>query len=259
MMFEQERVIGRLQRRIQAEPTILACFLSGSYGRQADDDYSDIDVALVYVDDAARERGWTERKELVKSVMPYVPLKAFDGQHIRPFFYITLFSNGSKLDYRFESATSLQPNPWDGQIRILKDQNGWAEAYQAESARLRKPQPAISSSDLIAIDQRFWVMYWDALRLLARGDYDKPFPIYLEILSFTIPTLINVLPKGDPAREKLIMAYYSRDTQVTAKYFRDLLEAYLSVRQAIVQRYNLQPVQEKAFESELQRLIDKIT
>jgi hypothetical protein len=258
-MFEQERVIGRLQRRVLGEASIMACFLSGSYGRRADDDYSDIDVTLVYGDDLAREMAWIERKEFAKSVMPYVPLKAFDGEHIRPNFYITLFSNGSKIDYRYESAKSITPNPWDNQIRILKDSEGWAERYQADSARLSKPQPAISSSDLIELDQRFWVMYWDALRLLARGDYDKPFTIYLEILSFILPPLLNVLPSGDPAREGLINAYYSRDTKATAKHLGDLMGAYLAARQAIVQSYHLQPVGDQAFESEIRRNIQKLS
>jgi predicted nucleotidyltransferase len=258
-MFEQERVIGRLQRRVLAEASIIACFLSGSYGRRADDDYSDIDVALIYADDFARDRGWAAREEFAKSVMPYVPLKAFDGGHIRPNFYLTLLSNGSKIDYRYESAESIAPNPWDSQIRILKDSDGWAERYQADSARLSKPQPAISSSDLIELDQRFWVMYWDALRLLARGEYDKPFPIYLEILSLILTSLLNVLPPGDPAREGLINADYSRDTKATVKHFADLMGAYLAARQAIVQRYHLQPVGDQAFESEIRRNIQKFS
>jgi hypothetical protein len=257
-MFEQERVIGRLQRRVMAEPAIMACFLSGSFGRRADDDYSDVDVALIYMDDAARDAAWKQREDFAKSVMPYVPLKAFDAKHIRSYFYITLLSNGSKFDYRYESAESLQPNPWDSQIRILKDSNAWAEGYQAQSARLSKPQPAITSSELIDLDQRFWVMFWDVLRLLARGDSDRPFPIYLEILSFTLPTLLNVLPHNDPSRERLINAYYSRDTRATAKHLTELMESYLAARQTIVQQYHLQPVGDQAFESEIRRLIAKI-
>lgn len=258
-MFEQERVIGRLQRRIVAEPSISACFLSGSFGRNTSDDYSDIDVALVYADDAARESGWANRGEFAKSVMPYVPLKAFDGEHVRPYLYITLFSNGSKIDYRYESAASLAPNPWDGQIRILKDSGGWAETYQSESSRLSKPQAAIGSSELERLDQRYWVMYWDALRLLARGEYDKPFTIYLELLSFTLPSLLQALPENDPAREGLINAFYSRDTRATAKHLAGLMDAYLAARSAIIQRYHLQPVGDAAFESEIRRLIQKVS
>ncbi|MEJ2752810.1 MAG: nucleotidyltransferase domain-containing protein [Chloroflexota bacterium] len=258
-MFEQERVIGRLQRRIAADPAIVGCFLGGSFGRRAEDDYSDIDVALIFADDAARDRAWHERNEFARSVMPYVPLKAFDGEHVRPYLYITLFSNGSKIDYRYESAVSLAPNPWDGQIRILKDSDGWAEQFQADSARLSKPQAAMSSAELTRLDQRFWVMYWDALRLLSRGDHDKPFTIYLEILYFTLPPLLAALPVDDAAHEGLIGAYFSRDTVETAKQLQGLLDAYVAARSAVIRRYHLQPMGDQAFESEIGRLIQKLT
>jgi hypothetical protein len=191
--------------------------------------------------------------------MPYVPLKAFDGQHVRPFLYITLFSNGSKIDYRFEAANTLEPNPWDGQMRILKDSSGWAEHYQSESLQLRKPQPALGSNELVALDQRFWVMFWDTLRLLARGDTEKPFTIYLELLSFTLPPLLRALPEGSPAREGLINAYYRRDARATAQHLTPLMDAYLSARSAIVKAYHLQPVGDQAFESELRRNIQKLS
>ena len=47
-MFEQERFIGRLQRHVMTEARVLTCFLSGSFGRRADDAFSDVDIALVY-------------------------------------------------------------------------------------------------------------------------------------------------------------------------------------------------------------------
>ncbi len=257
-MFEQERVIGRLQRRIVADPAISACFLSGSFGRNADDAYSDLDIALIYADDAARDNAWIDRVELARSVMPYVSLKAFDADHVRPYLFIALLANGSKIDYRYESAASLAPNPWDSQIRILKDNDGWAETYQSASARLSKPQPAIGSSELIQLDQRFWIMFWDTLRLLARGDTEKPFPIYLDLLSFTLPPLLRALPPGEPARERLISAFYTRDARATAEHLNKLMQAYLAARSAIIQRYHLQPTGDDAFESEIRKLIQRI-
>jgi hypothetical protein len=258
-MFEQERVIGRLQRRVAADPAVLACFLSGSFGRNAADSYSDLDAALVFADEAARGRAWEERHEFAQSVMPYVAIKSVDAGHVQPYFYIVLFANGSKVDYRYESAASLSANPWDSQIRILKDSGGWAEAYQAACARLSKPQPAITSSELAHLDQRFWVMYWDALRLLARGEYDKPFTIYLELLSLTIPALMRALPAPDPARDGLIQAYYGRDPRSTLPHLAALMQAYLAARSALVQHYHLQPIGDQAFESEIRKIIDKLT
>ena len=56
-MFEQERFIGRLQRHVMTEARILTCFLSGSFGRRADDAFSDVDIALVYGSAAERDAG----------------------------------------------------------------------------------------------------------------------------------------------------------------------------------------------------------
>ncbi len=258
-MFEQERVIGRLQRRVAAVPSLLACFLSGSYGRRAEDDYADLDVALVFSSESQRDIAWNERHEFAQSVMPYVPIKAFDAEHIRPYFYVTLFANGSKVDYRYEVAPDLSPDPWDGQIRILKDTDKWAEKYQITSSQMSKAQPAISSSELSLLDQRFWVMYWDVLRLLARGDSDKPFTIYLELLSFTLPPLLRILPSDDPAHQRLLNAIYNRDIASTLQHLSELLDAYLEARSTIVKKNHLQFVVDQSFESEIQRLVQRLT
>ena len=61
-MFEQDRVLVRLQQRVMSEGDIVACFLSGSYGRRENDAYSDMDVALVFADETARERAWRQRR-----------------------------------------------------------------------------------------------------------------------------------------------------------------------------------------------------
>ena len=70
IMFEQERLIGRLQRYVLDDPAITACFLSGSFGRRASDPYSDLDAALVFPDQGARERAWLNRVQFAKSIMP---------------------------------------------------------------------------------------------------------------------------------------------------------------------------------------------
>lgn len=257
-MFEQERFIGRLQRHVLSQSSIVACFLSGSFGRRSEDDYSDLDIALVYTDEAARDHGWQQRHDLVRAVMPYVPVRSFDGTHVRPYFHIALYSNGTKADYRFEAQELLQPSPWERDIRIIKDSGGWAERYQAESARLALPQPYLSAEELTTLDNRFWVMLWDVLRLLKRGDADKPFTIYLELLHFTLPLLLRVLPAEEPARRGLLTAAYSQDTATTAQGLGRLLDAYLAARAAVVQRERLLFTPDQAFENEMKRLVARL-
>ena len=66
-MFEQERFIGRLQRHAQSDPSVLVCFLHGSFGRRAEDAYSDVDITLVYAGQTERENAWRGRQEFVKA------------------------------------------------------------------------------------------------------------------------------------------------------------------------------------------------
>ena len=258
-MFEQERLIGRLQRRVMDEPDITACFLSGSFGRRASDPYSDLDVALIYPDNQALERAWHNRVQFAKSIMPYISLKSFDGEHIRPYFHIALFANGSKVDFRFETQNSLAPNPWDSQIRILKDTASWAEVFQMKSSQQALPQANINNRELTLLDQRFWVMFWDILRLLARGDTDKPFSVYLELLHFTFPPLLQALPPDTPARNNLIEAHFSQNAEATASHMKGLLNAYIAARTAVVERYHLQFSSDQSFETQIQRLVDRLT
>lgn len=258
-MFEQERVIGRLQRRVLAEASVRASFLAGSHGAHTEDEFSDLDVVLVYADQISREAAWRERREFVQSVMPYVAVKSFDAQHIRPFFHVALFSNGCKIDMRYETQASLTPEPWHAQIRILKESQGWAEQHQAASARQPLPQPRLTADELVALDNRFWVIYWDVLRVLRRGDADKPFAIYLDLLNFTFQPLLRVLPANDAARQELLVADYSRETAVTLTHMRHVLEAYLAARSAVIQRYSLAFMPDRAFERELGRLVERLT
>ena len=254
-MFEQDRVLGRLQQRVMSKGDIVACFLAGSYGRRTQDPYSDMDVALVFANNLARERAWQQRREFVQSVLQYVPAKSFDGEHVRPYFHIVLYSNGTKADYRYELQAELAPNPWDSDLRILKDTDGWAASYQAACAQTALPQPRLSAAELAALDERFWVMLWDAFRLLLRGDGDKPFTIYLELLHFTLPALLHVLPPEDANRQPLLRANFSQDTQATAVHLHNLLQAYLNARTAVIQRLHLDFSPNTRFETAVQNLI----
>lgn len=256
-MFEQDRVLLRLQQRVLSDADILVCFLSGSYGRGTQDAFSDLDVVLVFKDDDARDVAYQGRRGFVRSVLPYVPACSFDAAHVRPHFHVALYSNGAKVDYRFETKDSLQPTAWDRDIRLVKDSNDWGANFQKVARQSSGAQmlPTITARELASLDERFWIMFMDVYRQVLRGDYDKPFPVYLELLSFTLPTLLRLLPPEEPIREGLIGAAYEREPQATAEYLRSLLAAYREARQAIIRRHHLQYEPNAAFERELLRKI----
>lgn len=256
-MFEQDRVVVRLQQRVLGEPGVTACFLSGSYGRRSQDSYSDLDVALVFDNEASRSAAWQQRTRFVQSILPYVPAKSFDAVHVRSFFHIALYSNGAKVDYRYETQETLTPNAWDRDIRILKDRDGWCAKFQAASAQASSAQPYLSAAELSELDDRFWVMFWDVVRLLLRGDNDKPFTVYLELLHFTLPPLLRTLPAEDPARSDLLKAEFGPDTRATAQQMISLLQGYLTARSAVVRRFNLAFEPNSQFESAIERLVQR--
>lgn len=257
-MFEQERFVGRLQRHAQSDAAVLSCFLHGSFGRRAEDAYSDVDCVLVYAGAAERDGAWAARQEFVKGVNPYVAVRSFDADHVRPYLHIALYSNGTKADFAFERMDGLAPDPIFREIRILKDSDRWAEQLQAASSRLAPPQPYISPAELTELDNRFWIMLWDTLRLLKRGDADKPFAIYLQTLYFTLPPLLDALPPEEPARRALLNATYGRDVAATSRALGELLEAYLAARAAVIRRQNLMFPLNTAFESEICRLVERL-
>lgn len=256
-MFEQDRFIVRLQQRVMQDESILVCFLSGSFGSRREDDFSDLDVVLVYGDEVARAAAWKERRDFARSVLPYVPAKSFDAAHVRPHFHIALYGNGAKADYLFTTQQELEPDPNYREIRILKDRGGWGETYQATSARALAPQLRMEAAEMERIDDRFWVMFWDVYRLLLRGDHEKPFPIYLDLLTFTLPPLLRVLPPEDPAYQGLLRANYSENTGATLAHLRELANTYLAARAAIIRRQNVGFIPDGPFERTLQQTMDR--
>ena len=255
-MFEQDRFLVRLQQYVLRESAIAVCFLSGSYGRRQEDPYSDLDVAFVFAHEGQREAVWAKRREVVNQAMPYVPSRSFEGEHVRPFFHIALYSNGAKVDYRYEVMAQMQSNPWDRDLRILKDTSEkWGEQYQYSCAQTFHTMPRLTTDELTAIDNRFWVMFWDVFRQVLRGDHDKPFEIYVQLLQFSLPPLLAVLPPEEPARQGVQQAFFSQDTKATAQQMAQLLEGYLAVRSAVIQRLNLDFMAEHSFESAIQKLV----
>ncbi len=258
-MFEQDRILTRLQQRVMADREIVVCFLSGSYGRRQEDAYSDLDVTLVFANEAARETAWQRRRDFAQSVSPYVPAKSFDAAEKRPYLHHTLYSNGTAVEYQYEALDTLAPIPQNREIRILKDRDGRAEQYRQACAGAILPQPRLTAEALKALDDRFWISYWRVLRQLLRGDYDAPFTSYLALLNFILPPFLAVLPPEEPARQALINLFYNHDTRETAAHLRHLLENYLAARAAVVRRLQLNFQPDTRFETEIQRLVQNKT
>jgi hypothetical protein len=129
--------------------------------------------------------------------------------------------------------------------------------YAARCAQTYAPAARITADEMSRLDQRFWIMFWDIYRLLLRGDIYKGYTIYLELLHFTLPTLLAILPPEDPGYQGLIVARYGPDAGSTLAHLRALLKAYEEARAAVIRRTNVGYMPNSAFEQAIKRLIDR--
>lgn len=257
-MFEQDRFIVRLQQSVVRESDVESCFLAGSYGRRTEDAYSDLDVVLVFADADARDAAWSRRRDFVQSVLPYVPARSFDPGDEEEYLHRALYSNGARVDYRYVARDTLSPDPAYRELRILKDSGGWAENYQADAARVLPTRTRVETATLERIDNRFWVTFFEVYRQLLRGDADRPFVVYVDLLARTLPPLLAALPPEDPAYQGLLHAYYnSQDVEATLAHLRRLLDAYLAARSAVIRRHSVGFVPDSSFERGIQRLLER--
>jgi hypothetical protein len=153
----------------------------------------------------------------------------------------------------------LKPSVWDRDIQLIKDKGGWGKQFQADAEKLSSipPRPIFSEKELVDLDNRFWIMFMDVYRVLLRGDYDKPYPVYLELLSFTIPVLLHLLPAEEPARQLLSISHYDHETPATITHMCTLLDAYLDARGAVIRRYNLSFIPDQIFENTIIKLVNR--
>ncbi|GMQ78899.1 MAG: hypothetical protein BMS9Abin02_1445 [Anaerolineae bacterium] len=257
-MFEQDRVLVRLQQYILQDEQIHACFLAGSYGRGKNDKFSDLDLILLFADEESRDRAYVQRHQFVISVLPYLSAKSFDADHVKPHMHIALYGNGAKVDFTYETV-NIKPQFELRDMRILKESGGWASAFLHEcAAQAPTIEKATTAADtLTAIDDRFWIMFMDVYRQLLRGDHDAPFPIYIQMIYFTIPELLKLLPQEDPAYQALFEIHYSQDTGATIKHMQRLMRAYLGARDAFVKRHHLHFQADSNFERVLLKKIER--
>lgn len=256
-MYEQDRFIVRLRQQINSNPAIVAAWLGGSYGRNQPDPFSDLDITLVFLDDAARDRAWTHRADFCQNILAYVAAKSQDHP-LYDYRHNVLYANGTLADVGFCSANSLEPRHQDSDIKILKDSaDKIAELQQMQSATLGNRRIVVRSADLKSLDDAFWIQFWDVYRVVRRGDTQKPFIDYVRLLADTLPNLIAWLLPNSPERQQLINLQYTLDPLATRAHLQSLVFAYRAARAAIIKQNRLDFQLNGAFEREIERVLKK--
>ncbi len=256
-MYEQDRFIVRLRQQINSNPAIVAAWLGGSYGRNQPDPFSDLDITLVFADSDARDRAWAQRASFCKNILAYVAAKSQDHPQYEHRHNV-LYANGTLADVGFFAAPDLQPRHQDGDIKILKDSaDSLAATQQMRSAALGARRIVVNSADLQTLDDSFWIQFWDVYRVVRRGDTEKPFIGYVQLLADTLPKLTAWLLPNSPERQQLIHLQYTLDPNSTRSHLQALITAYRAARSAVIKQNMLDFQVDGAFEREIDRVLQK--
>lgn len=139
--------------------------VSGSLARGAADEFSDLDVAVFFEDEASRDEAWAARWDW--DLGPW--FHRFDADHVRPHFVIYLFEPGVKTDIPLNLVTD-PPTPAGAPYEVLWDKSGdvtrWVEASNA--GRLDVPP---DWSEAAHEDERIWAWIYYCILHIRRGEY----------------------------------------------------------------------------------------
>ena len=257
-MFEQDRVLVRLRQRIVREQQIQVCFLTGSYGRGTQDKFSDLDVVLVYKDESIRNQAYERRLDFTRSVLPFLPVRSYDADHVRSFLHSALYGNGTKIDYQFAAMNNIRPAEYFRNILLIKDTDqGWGRELQSSSEQLSysSTKISISTRELTELDDVFWVLFMEVYRQVLRGDLIRPFTTYLHLQYSTLPKILALLPIDDPSQQSLAQSLYDDDSAITLGFLRQFLKNYLEARSKIVRRFNLDFQLDSPYERGLKKIV----
>jgi predicted nucleotidyltransferase len=257
-MFEQDRVLVRLRQRIAREQQIRVCFLTGSYGRGTQDKFSDLDLVLVYKDERSRNLAYEQRLDFARSVLPFLPVRSYDAEHIRPYLHSALYGNGTKVDYQYAAMINMNPTEHFRNVLLIKDTDqDWGRELQISSEQLSPSleKTSISTQELTELDDVFWVLFMEVYRQVLRGDQISPFTTFLHLLYSTLPKILALLPINDPSQRSLARSLYDDDSVITLDFLRQFLKNYLEARSKIVRRFNLDFQLDSPFERELKKIV----
>lgn len=167
---DHQRVLSALIARFENTAGVSGLFVSGSTARQSMDQYSDIDLGIVYESDESRELAWSDRWE--GSLEPW--FHRFDADHIKPYFVIYLFEPCVKADINFYTLADLPPcegAPYEVVVSREDVLDDWCNRTNDEAVKIRESRPIVSSEDLIHDDERVWAWLVYASQHTLRGEY----------------------------------------------------------------------------------------
>jgi predicted nucleotidyltransferase len=161
---EHRRVLDAVLAFLRRQPGALGAFVSGSVATGTADQYSDLDLGLVFADDRSRARVWERRNDW--EIAPW--FHRFDADHVKDHFVIYLYEPGVKADLNLYVPADL-PRPPGLRYEPLWDETGELARWAEEVAALPVPQP--DWNDAVHEEERFWGWLYFCVRHVQRGEY----------------------------------------------------------------------------------------
>lgn len=162
---DHQRVLEEVVRFFQGHAGAVGGSVSGSVARRDADEYSDLDVAIFFANEQAREKTWSTRWEW--EIAPW--FHRFDADHVKPYLVIYLFEPGVKADVLLNLATD-PPLAGGAPYEVLWDTSGeiakWVEA--SNSGRHDLPP---DWGDAVHEEERIWAWIYWCVRHVQRGEY----------------------------------------------------------------------------------------
>jgi hypothetical protein len=158
-------VLDGVVRFFQGHVGAVGCCVSGSVARRAADEYSDLDLAIFFADEQAREETWRIRWEW--EIAPW--FHRFDADHVRPYFVIYLFEPGVKADLLLHLVTD-PPAPGGAPYEVLWDTSGGVVKWVGASNSGRQDLSP-DWGDAVHEEERIWAWIYYCARHVQRGEY----------------------------------------------------------------------------------------
>ena len=180
------RFLDAAMPRLQADARLLGVAAGGSFIRGQLDEYSDIDLVLVYREDASPTA--SERMEIARGLGAL--LVAFTGEHVgEPRLLICLYGPPLlHVDLKFVALKEFGARVEDP--RILWERDGkLAEVLRSTPAHWPEPDPQW-------LEDRFWVWTHYAATKLGRGEL---FDV-LDMLGFLLAVVLGPLAMKEQGR-----------------------------------------------------------
>ncbi len=158
-------VVERFIHRLTPLPGVDAAFVSGSIARNEATAHSDVDLVLVFGEEARRFDAASRAPNLFAEMGEL--LTSTRAVHVKPSLWLAVMRGPVLVDLDFTDWSMHEPGPWRREMFIVKDRDGWLAALREASLG---SGTAYTAEWLTGLTERWWRWMFYAAKDNRRGD-----------------------------------------------------------------------------------------